>query len=436
MLNKNKLIIVSLVVLMILTISCATAAKTAKSISLGDDFSTLEGVDSFNANPAGLIERNNNWSFISDFNGGGWGNFIASSDDDIDLNEAFDIIEDENLVAGFDTNIGSRIHYKSFGIGSNINIEGIAYSDFDKFYFILDENNTIDLTGDNVDVIDMEIKNLGGKGAAYADASLSYGFSLGEERIASLNENRDTKINDINFGFTGRYLQGAIFELNTDIDKFQIESIDNDLYYSMYGKDKKEIFARHSKEAEATGYSFDFGMNMRVNDKYQFGFSVMNLGEMEADNVVESGVKVKLEGEPKKNDEGETVYPDLNTDEDFEERETTGSLTYTLPRTIRLGASMDYNEDITLYGDYANVSYDGLDDSEHKFGMGAEARWINFLPLRMGLNYSSLREDLEIPIGFGLNFSHYKLDFGFNDLGALWNSNKGISFGISSRIEF
>jgi len=126
----------------------------------------------------------------------------------------------------------------------------------------------------------------------------------------------------------------------------------------------------------------------------------------------------------------------LNTDQEISDRETDETLTYTLPRTVRLGGSMDYSEDITLYGDYANVSYDGLDDSEHKFGMGAEARWMKILPLRMGLNYSSLRRDIEIPVGLGIHFSSYKLDLGFNDLGALWNANKGVSFAISSRLEF
>ena len=430
LLNKNKLIILGLVALMILTMSSAAAAKTAKSISLGDNFSALEGVDSFNANPAGLIERDNNWAFVSDSYGGAWGNFIASSGDSIDLNEAFEIIEEENLASGMDTAFGGSMYYSSFGAGLNASIQGLAYSDFETFDFVLNQD-AIDIN-DDIDVLEMEINSIGGKGAAYADASLSYGFALSEERLAALNENRDAEINDINFGVTGHYLQGAIFELQTTIEEFKAETVDNDLYYSM-NSETEEIFARHSEEAAASGYAFDLGMNMRVNDKYQLAFSVMNIGEMKDDNVVDNGVYVKLENESSENP---GLYKDLNTDQEISDRETDETLTYTLPRTVRLGGSMEYSEDITLYGDYANVSYDGLDDSEHKFGMGAEARWMKILPLRMGLNYSSLRRDIEIPVGLGIHFSSYKLDFGFNDLGALWNANKGLSFGISSRLEF
>lgn len=431
LLNKNKLIILGLVALMILTMSSAAAAKTAKSISLGDNFSALEGVDSFNANPAGLIERDNNWAFVSDSYGGAWGNFIASSGDDIDLNEAFEIIEEENLASGMDTAFGGSMYYRSFGAGLNANIQGLAYSDFETFDFVLNQD-AIDIN-DDIDVLEMEINSIGGKGAAYADASLSYGFSLSEERLASLNENRDAEINDINFGVTGHYLQGAIFELQTTITEFKAETLDNELYYSMGGETEEEIFTRHSEAAAASGFAFDLGMNMRVNDKYQLAFSVMNIGEMEDDNVVDNGVYVKLENE---SSEDPGLYQDLNTEQEISDRETDETLTYTLPRTVRLGGSMDYSEDITLYGDYANVSYDGLDDSEHKFGMGAEARWMKILPLRMGLNYSTLRRDIEIPVGVGIHFSSYKVDLGFNDLGALWNANKGVSFGISSRLEF
>jgi|GEM_PF-7112321 len=438
MLHKNKLIIAGLVVVMILTMSFAAAAKTAKSISLGDDFSALEGVDSFNANPAGLIERDKNWVFVSDSYGGAWGNFIASSGDDIDLNEAFDIIEDENLALGMNTAFGSSMYYKSFGAGANINIQGIAYSDFETFDFVLNRG-AIDL-GDDIDVLEMNIDSIGGKGAAYADAAVSYGFSLSDERLASLNKNRDSEINDINFGLTGHYLQGAIFELRTDIEEFKVrtlESNNQNPYYYMGGETEREIYALNSEGANATGYAFDLGMNMRVNDKYQFAFSVMNIGEMKDDDIRKNGEKIVLTGKTETID-SEKYYNEFDdsSDNTIEDEAYDGSLSYTLPRTIRLGGSMDYNEDITLYGDYANVSYDGLDDSENKFGLGAEARWLKILPLRMGLNYSTLRKDIEIPVGLGIHFSSYKVDLGFNDLGALWNSNKGLSFGVSSRLEF
>lgn len=435
LLNKNKLIILGLVALMIFTMSFAAAAKTAKSISLGDDFSALEGVDSFNGNPAGLIERDKNWAFVSDSYGGAWGNFIASSGDAIDLNEAFDIIEEENLAFGMDSSFGGSMYYKSFGAGLNVNIQGIGYSDFEKFNFVLNQD-AIDIN-DDIDVLEMNINNIGGKGAAYADASLSYGFSLSNEKLASLNENRDAEINDINFGVTGHYLYGTIFELQTTIDEFKVETINNDIYYSM-SNNTEEIFARYTDANDpATGYAFDLGMNLRVNDKYQFAFSMMNLGEMTSENNLEDGVTVSTSGSTTPNSDGEQVHSELTVNEDaIDGRNSTETLTYTLPRTIRLGGSMEYNEDITLYGDYANVSYDGLDDSEHKFGLGAEARWMKILPLRMGLNYSTLRKDIEIPVGLGIHFSSYKIDLGFNDLGALWNGNKGLSFGVSSRLEF
>ncbi|MGM0547631.1 MAG: hypothetical protein ACQER0_00005, partial [Bacillota bacterium] len=111
-------------------------------------------------------------------------------------------------------------------------------------------------------------------------------------------------------------------------------------------------------------------------------------------------------------------------------------ISYKLPRTYRLGLKREYSENTALYADYSRVSYDGGQD-ENIYALGSEFRRTKLIPLRLGVNYSSLREDVEIAAGMGIQLSdNFKINLGIADLLALSDNAKGVKFGLSTLISF
>ncbi|MFW5897642.1 MAG: hypothetical protein ACOCUG_01595, partial [Halanaerobium sp.] len=95
-----------------------------------------------------------------------------------------------------------------------------------------------------------------------------------------------------------------------------------------------------------------------------------------------------------------------------------------------------FSPNTVVYADYSRVSYDGGQD-DNIYALGSEFRKTKFIPLRLGVNYSSLREDVELAAGMGINISdNFKINMGIADLLALTDDAKGVKFGVSTLISF
>lgn len=151
----------------------------------------------------------------------------------------------------------------------------------------------------------------------------------------------------------------------------------------------------------------------------------MNIGEISADEYIKDGTKYKGSGnfikETKTSDDGDLVQEEI---------------TYKLPRVYRLGMKKEFSKNTVVYADYSRISYD-LGEEENIYAVGTEFRKAKLIPLRLGLNYSSLREDIEVAAGLGINISNnFKINLGIADLLALSDQAKGVKFGISTLLSF
>jgi hypothetical protein len=152
----------------------------------------------------------------------------------------------------------------------------------------------------------------------------------------------------------------------------------------------------------------------------------MNIGELSADSSVIDGTGYGVTTENNPND---TLTENNLSGEE-------GKITYQLPRVYRLGMKKEFSQNTVLYADYSRVSYDG-GQNDNIYAFGSEFRKNKFIPLRLGVNYSSLREDIEVAAGMGINISNnVKVNLGIADLLALSDSAKGVKFGISTLIGF
>lgn len=77
-----------------------------------------------------------------------------------------------------------------------------------------------------------------------------------------------------------------------------------------------------------------------------------------------------------------------------------------------------------------------LGESEHKFAGSTEISYPWFLPLRFGVNYSTLQKDLIFSSGLGIYLGPFQIDAGFSDLGALFNNSKSLDMGVDVRLAF
>ena len=83
---------------------------------------------------------------------------------------------------------------------------------------------------------------------------------------------------------------------------------------------------------------------------------------------------------------------------------------------------------------FSNINYNHFNDIN--ISLGAEYDQLKFLPLRLGMEYSTLQKDLKIRTGFGLHLGAWKTDIGISDVKGLFNKSQGLEFGISSGFSF
>lgn len=258
-----------------------------------------------------------------------------------------------------------------------------------------------------------------GGAAATADVSLSYA----REIFNNWSKNSQN-VKGLYFGATYHHLEGEIYQfdgggsITADYDDKT-----NKITYPKSKSNSAQFLTNRSEDGEATGNAFDFGLALKTKGDYTFAFSAMNIGDLSADEYIEDGKEYTGAG---------NSIDEKNITEKLVKEE----ITYELPQTYRLGVKREFSQNTIIYADYSRVSYDGGQD-ENIYALGSEFRRTKLIPLRLGVNYSSLREDVEVAAGMGIHISdNFKINLGIADLLALSDSAKGVEFGLSTLISF
>ncbi|WP_018248074.1 DUF5723 family protein [Orenia marismortui] len=403
---KKSFLVLLLSFIVVCTFNTAIfAVSSAKMIGLGDNFVTVTGADALYANPAAVNANNKSFTLEMGLSLDVWNNMLINDYiDESEKDELLDKTKDGFLVGG-DGQAGLKLIIGPMAMISEARADALIRSSSDLAELIL-KGNEIGR--------DYNFDNTVGSGGVYGDLGLNFSVESIEDLKESLN------LKDLYFGFTYHRLEGMIFDLegkgkvNVDYDSEDTEpALTSDGDFLLKYSDEDEL---------ASGSALDFGAYAELNDKYSIGFSVMNLGSLTSEKIH----KVEYKYNEVTEEFEEIGDSDTIIDEDLE---------WTLPSIIRLGAKMNYSEDITFFSDYSYTKYhDG--DKDHKFSAATELTWLKSVPLRTGINYSTLREDFNWSAGLGLYLWGWKTDVGVSDLMGLFNKSQGVEFALTTKLEF
>lgn len=414
---KKTLLFLLTITIIFSTALTASAALDAEAVGMGDNFSTMTGEAAYYSNPAGLALRENNFALKANFGFSVWNNVFENSEFTEDEIESK--LTGEDLILAGRSAFGTQFYYKNFALAVNGRAEGMLETDSDAAEILTGDTPEISLdTLRDKGSVEVDFGKTKGGAAAATDVSLSYA-----REIFNQWSQNSKKIEGLYIGATYHYLEGEIYKFESD----------NGVINASYDTNTQKIVysgsaSFYSNEAEdATGNTIDFGLALKTAGDYSFAISAMNIGEISADEYTKDGTTYKANStkdkliEENTPDNGQLVKKEI---------------TYKLPRVYKLGIKKEFSENTVFYADYSRVSYDGSQDN-NIYAVGSEFRKTKFIPLRLGVNYSSLREDVELAAGMGINISdNFKINVGISDLMALSDSAKGLKFGISTLIGF
>ena len=416
---KYKKIIVLMLLFLLVSSLNINAALYPKSIGLGHDFATLSGDDFYYSNPAGLADREDRFSLKSYASFSAWNNILDNTEFTEDVIKSR--LEDEDLIIAAESAAGIHLYYKNFALGISGRADGLMELDSDVTEILTADEPQI--TFENGEITAESVRAnfdvTEGGAAAAADISLSYARPVAANLIEDFNENRERKIDAIYLGGTFHYLEGDIYNFAGD-GEISAELNDGNIEYS----EKAEFFIDRTDQEKAVGSVFDLGLNLKMEDRYSFAFALMNIGELSANSYLRDGYK---------------YYPDENKtkliEEEIEDQQIEEQIKYKLPLIYKLGAKMDYSENTSYFAEYARVDYDN-GPNNNIYSFAGEFRQKSRIPLRLGVNYASLRESTEIAGGLAFNLANLKIDFGVADLRALFDDAKSLKLGLATTITF
>ncbi|MCK8816267.1 hypothetical protein MWH28_02680 [Natroniella sulfidigena] len=396
--NYRKILVFSLFLIFLL--STTVAASSAKTIGLGNQFTTVTGSDALSSNPGAVNVRDNFFSLELGATASLWNNLLMNDYiDNADKEDLLENIEDDGLLFGTDVRSGGNLIVGPVGLVGDIKHDGLLRLNSDIAELLL-QGNEIDR--------EYEFDGSSGVGGVYGDVGLNLSLQAPQDLVD------DWGIDDLYVGFTYHRLEGMIYQFEGQGSSKLTEDRE------FAGDGQFIVNYNDPDENLATGSAIDIGGYAILNDRYTIGFSTMNIGSL----VVDGYTKAKYE------------YTD---DEEWEEQDKIykdEELVWQLPSTLRLGGKMDYTPNIDLLVDYAYTRYHESGYDDHKFSAATELTKLSFLPLRTGINYSTLQNDFQWAAGFGLHLGPLKADLGVSDLMGLFNESKGIEGGLTARIEF
>ncbi len=422
---RNEVIIFLTIVVLAITLNPdVDAALTAKSIGLGDDYAVIGGSDALYSNPA-AVDINDN-SFVLDFNmsGEAWNNiFMNDNISDNDKDGMVDIANKNGLLAVANAIIGGKM-----AIGPvTIFLDGRGNS----LSRLSPDLAELLIRGNELEGI-YNFAGTEGTTAFYTDAGVNYSHKLSEDFLDSIR-GESFKAKNMYFGITYHYLSGGFAKYTGD-GGFEIGYDENDELF-INGNDGK-LIAYYSEIDDysdtAKGHAFDLGVYSDVNDKYSWGFSILNIG-------------ASLTAEQIRKYEYTYEYDDVNDEWNVTEPVDGGVLEekkvkVKLPLIVKLGGKMRYSENIDIFANYTVSNYSDSIYTEsyidHRISVAAEFTKIKFLPLRLGLSYSALGNDFNISTGMGLHLGVFKLDVGVADLTGLFHKSKGAAAGLNLSLVF
>jgi len=259
----------------------------------------------------------------------------------------------------------------------------------------------------------------------------------------------------MSWGITAKYMQG-LFYLGVDEDSSSSSLITDDL--GIYGNGRYII----KQGVGGSGFGLDIGVVSRPLNGWSFGMSIINLAgslrwEQGGDNTSSSINPLTKNFYPFKWGDDElspneyieytfiidTIRADKMSNDSLFKNETK-FITYSsnaedfvtrMPATFRLGASKQFNNFLVATDLVAGFEDRYYSKKQWKWSIGTEWTSMPNLPLRIGFGWGG--GDLkELGLGFGLQKSRLKFDFGFAFRNGMWlHTMKGLNLSLGLTYE-
>lgn len=400
---KRILVCVMTVVLLGSLSSSGLAALTPGNIALGGDHPAIPGSNALYTNPAAVNATSGSFTLKLLARGGAWNNLLINDYiSEEKKEELLSGIEDNGFLIGSEGNGGACMIIGPLAFFAGVRSEGLIRFTPDLAELLLKGNEigkTYILDGST------------GLGAVYGDAAVNFSVKIPSGKIPELY-----------IGGTYHYLQGAILKFEGKGSAFLGYDVEGNPVFSGDGEMTLYYNDPEDQEHLARGTAFDVGIYAELNPRLALGLSVMDIGYLSSDRAYYMDYHL--------------AYSSDNQQllEEVEEGVFAEGLEYKLPRKIRLGGRYQLKKRLNLYGMYSNVSYgNGMNDNRYALGVETGPA---FLPLRLGVNYSTLRDSLQLAGGFGLYLGWLKFDLGIADLIGLFNRARGAEIAVTTRVEF
>lgn len=411
-------------------ISVYSQSYDAVSLSMAENYTAMSrGINAMPWNPANLcMSRGNNLelnilsmnmnlynnamsvnSFNTYFTEEGHGGYWSDSD----KNEIIDLFDDGlRLNTNYSTNI-LGVAYNNFGFSVQSNMQGSVeiLSNSKLFRTALFGDS---LTRD----YSFEDSKLG-KASAYSATKISIGYAY---PIKIRKFVYIPGIKTICAGINLNYFMGNAV-VKTENSRISIQRFQNELQDEMLEYEVNfEALSAHAGSGfpAGNGIGIDLGFSAKFQKQWQFAWSFENLiGNIYWKQNTETLVFI----------ERDSVLIDDLLDEDAEDtsfsQDTTysrGAFTTRLPTKMRIGASYQWNRELTLTMDWHQGfdSYFG-NTSTPQIGVGAEYFALSWLPLRMGMSFGGAHGFL-FGIGLGLHSSGFQFDYSYGMNRGMWPS--------------
>lgn len=420
-----RYIIISLIALLLVQIggvrmAYALAPDSARGIALGNAFTAVgTSADALNSNPAavgadkvfGLVIQplwlevyNNSWNTGTIFK------YMNADLDDDAKDEILSGVPQAGFCTGMQGAGGLGLVIGPVGLsGRGVVMAGAGLAR--DLLEVLLKGNEVDKRYD--------LDGCQGSAVAYGDTGLSLSFPL--HRVA---EKWNLKL--LRVGGTYHHLVGLGYA-SASIEGGYVETVLEGGGSREAGANaiiKGDITGLYSESG--TGNAVDLGFYSEINDRWNVGVVVRNLGSIRWDDVTKYTYTLDI-------DAGEIIDSNKQFDLGEPVEEKYRSVVWHLPREYRAGVAYKILPRVLLAGDLAFISGD---KSYAELGVGTEISLISFLPVRLGYNYSGLRRGGTITAGMGLYLGPVQTDLSISGVEALFDRARSIAVAMNFGIKF
>ncbi|MBN2707916.1 MAG: hypothetical protein JXR46_02620 [Calditrichaceae bacterium] len=444
--KTKKLISIKIIITLLLlwTLTVTGQSFDPAALAMTGNYSAISrGVSAMTWNPANLaLERNKSleFNFLS-ISGQIYNNSFSISDynryfteeghhgvwSDGDKHDMLDLIPGDGLKLTTDIAINLLgVAYKNYGFSVQlVNQAGITTIK-DKTPF------DIVLFGPNLTRDYQYHDNIIESGEAYSALKMSFGYAYSLESDDYL-----PFLEDMAIGVNLNYFLGLHVAQNieSEVGLRRIPGEDDESAEYVINIENRYANVEFSSFPGGHGLSFDLGATAKYEDDWRFSLSLINLfGFIRWTTDVETQKLIVADS---------ALSWDVITSEesdnkiDYDTTYASEAFVTSLPITLRLGASYNLLDNLTLTADYAQALNTSFGNRYRpRIGVGAQYYPIPWLPLRGGLSLGG-KEGFMFGIGTGLTFENFDFDLSYAMNNGMWPTHsEGMFTALGFKFKF